>query len=67
MATVPQIDVNQVIVEINAELNKNGSPSPYFEELWYTLSQVIAAQQEVLAAHQATLDDHETRLVAGGL
>lgn len=46
MATVPVIDVNRPIVEIMAELNadmaRNGAPSPYFEELWYALTVCLA-------------------------
>jgi hypothetical protein len=42
MATVPVLDVNQPIVQIieqmSAEIERNGAPSPYFEELWYTLT-----------------------------
>ena len=64
MATVPILDVNQNMVMIidamNSEIAKNGAPSPYFEELWYALT-------VCLAEFNATLEDHEARLVAGGL
>jgi hypothetical protein len=51
---VPQLDTNMPIVEIIAamqsELNQNGAPSQYFEELWYSLVQC--------------LQDHEARITA---
>jgi len=55
--TVPQLDVNQSIVliteKMQAEMEKSGAPSPYFEELWFTLI--------------ALLEEIDARLVAGGL
>lgn len=54
---VPQLDVNQNIVQIKQameqEIEQNGVPSPYFEDLWYVLVKY--------------LEDVDARLTAGGL
>lgn len=64
MADIPALDTNQRIIQltssINAELQANGAPSEYFEELWY---QLVIAINEL----NASVADHEARLVAGGL
>ncbi len=64
MATVPVLDTNRRIIEITnqmqQEMQRAGAPSPYFEELWYSLT-------ILLAEINTTLADHEARLVAGGL
>jgi hypothetical protein len=63
MTTVTIIDTNQRIVELQSKMQAEvdgGNATPYFEELWYSLTICL---EEI----QAELLDHEQRLVAGGL
>ena len=57
MTTLAVLDTNQKIIELSKELQEEyeriGVPSPYFEELWHTLTVVLTEIDE--------------RLVAGGL
>ena len=57
MTTVAVIDTNQKIIELSKELQDEyerlGVASPYFEELWHTLT--------------VTLAELDARLTAGGL
>ena len=49
MTTVAVLDVSRPLI------NEDGTPSPYFEEMWHTLTVCLAE----IVAIQA---DHETRI-----
>jgi len=53
----PRLDVNMSLVELSKEMTqemqRSGAPSPYFEELWYSMIKY--------------LEDIDARLIAGGL
>lgn len=51
LTELPTLDTNQQLV------NPDGTPSAYFEDLWYQASKSIEAINIVL-------EDHEARLVA---
>ena len=57
MTTVAVLDTNQKIIELSKELQAEyerlGVASPYFEELWHSLT--------------VCLEEIDARLVAGGL
>ena len=57
MTTLAVLDTNQKIIELSQKLQEEyerlGVPSPYFEELWYSLTICLA--------------EIDARLVAGGL